>query len=250
MIHSLLMIGQSNMAGRGLRSEAMPVDTSHIKVLRNGRWQPMYRPVNNDRPAAGVSLAESFAEQYAKTYGVDVGLIGCADGGTCLEQWKPGSVLYDNAVFQAKLASRTSTLVGILWHQGEGDCDVPSYTTYRERFEDMIASLRADLGLPNIPVLVGGLGDFLMDCPLFDTLKNYDEVNRALKSIASADPTIGFVPADGLTANPDLLHFNAKSLYEFGLRYFDVYQTLRSDDTVAEQTPLEIDTPRSEMERL
>ena len=250
MIHSFLMIGQSNMAGRGLRNEAIPVDTSHIKVLRNGRWQPMYRPVNNDRQAAGVSLAESFAEQYAKTYGVDVGLIPCADGGTCLEQWKPGSILFDHAVFQAKLAARTSTIVGILWHQGEGDCDTASFTTYQERFERMIASLRAQLDLPDVPVLVGGLGDFLIDCPLFDTLKNYGEVNQALKSVAAADPSIGFVPAEGLTSNPDLLHFNSKSLHEFGKRYFDVYQTLRADNTVIEQKPLETDTAHSEMERL
>ena len=44
-IRSFLLIGQSNMAGRGLRNEAIPVDTSHIKVLRNGRWQPMYRQI-------------------------------------------------------------------------------------------------------------------------------------------------------------------------------------------------------------
>lgn len=79
MIHSFLMIGQSNMAGRGLLDEAETIDTAHIKILRNGRWQPMFRPINPDRPFSGVNLAESFAEQYAQTYGVDVGLIPCAD---------------------------------------------------------------------------------------------------------------------------------------------------------------------------
>ena len=84
MIQSFLLIGQSNMAGRGFLGEAVPVNVEHIRVLRNGRWQPFYRPVNNDRPFSGVSLAESFAEKYAETYGVDVGLIPCADGGTRL----------------------------------------------------------------------------------------------------------------------------------------------------------------------
>lgn len=93
MIHSFLMIGQSNMAGRGLLDEAETIDTAHIKILRNGRWQPMFRPINPDRPFSGVNLAESFAEQYAQTYGVDVGLIPCADGGTSLEQWQPGGTI-------------------------------------------------------------------------------------------------------------------------------------------------------------
>ena len=113
MIHSFLMIGQSNMAGRGLLDEAETIDTAHIKILRNGRWQPMFRPINPDRPFSGVNLAESFAEQYAQTYGVDVGLIPCADGGTSLEQWQPGGLLFDHAVYSARLAQRTSTIAGL-----------------------------------------------------------------------------------------------------------------------------------------
>ena len=65
MIHSFLIIGQSNMAGRGKLDEAQPLDNDKLLVLRNGRWQPMYRPVNNDRPFSGVCLAESFARLYA-----------------------------------------------------------------------------------------------------------------------------------------------------------------------------------------
>ena len=70
MIHSFLLIGQSNMAGRGLIEDAIDVDATHIKVLRNGRWQAMYRPVNNDRFFSGVCLAESFAEKYSEKYAV------------------------------------------------------------------------------------------------------------------------------------------------------------------------------------
>lgn len=50
MIHSILIIGQSNMAGRGLPSEAKPLNNmkGRLKVLRNGRWQNMYRSVNQN----------------------------------------------------------------------------------------------------------------------------------------------------------------------------------------------------------
>ncbi len=67
MIHSFLLIGQSNMAGRGFKEDVEPIENKAIKVLRNGRWWPMYVPVNPDRVTAGISLAESFADDGVRT---------------------------------------------------------------------------------------------------------------------------------------------------------------------------------------
>ena len=86
MIHAFLMIGQSNMAGRGNIADVERIDNPPLKMLRNGRWQPMLAPVNPDRFFSGVSLAESFADAYQKDHGVDVDLIPCADGGTQMAQ--------------------------------------------------------------------------------------------------------------------------------------------------------------------
>ena len=44
MIHSFLLIGQSNMAGRGNIADVERIDNPHLKMLRNGRWQPMIPP--------------------------------------------------------------------------------------------------------------------------------------------------------------------------------------------------------------
>ena len=60
------------MAGRGELSNLPKMDISRLYVMRNGRYQPLFRPVNPDRSFAGFNLAESFAEKYAKKYGVDV----------------------------------------------------------------------------------------------------------------------------------------------------------------------------------
>lgn len=224
MIHSFLLIGQSNMAGRGYIDEAESIDTRRIKTLRNGRWLNMFRPINPDRSFSGVNLAESFAEKYAQVYNVDVGLICCADGGTALDQWEKGSLLFDNAVYQARLAQRTSEIRGILWHQGEADCDVSLYTTYEKRFVKFMNDVRSELGLHDVPFLLGGLGDFLVSCLLDEKLKNAPLLNEVLKTIAEKNPMTGFVSAEGLGSNPDSLHFNAKALYEFGLRYFDEFE--------------------------
>ena len=221
-MHAFLLIGQSNMAGRGYLSEARELDTSHIFTLRNGRWHPMFRPINPDRHHSGVNLAESFAEQYAAKHNVDVGLICCADGGTRLEQWMPGEILFDNAVFQAKQAMRSAEIVGILWHQGESDSTPALYPTYQSRFEKMMSALREATGLQDVPLILGGLGDFLVHYGLPD----YVHVNRALESIAQSNEMTGFVSAQGLTSNPDNLHFNAQSLYEFGLRYLEEFEKI------------------------
>lgn len=231
------------MAGRGFLAEAAEIDATRIKTLRNGRWVPMFRPINPDRRTSGVNLAESFAEAFARDYDADVGLICCADGGTRLDQWKKGEVLFDHAVFQAKLAQRTSVLTGILWHQGEGDCHDGLYETYEPRMKRLIADFRAALG--DVPFLVGGLGDYLAEYPLAD----YPLINRALEKTAKETPRTAFVSAEGLSSNPDHLHFSAAALYEFGLRYYRAFRELAPNLTDAEK-PLEEGTIRDGMEQL
>ena len=247
-MHSFLLMGQSNMAGRGFLNEAVPVDTSRIYILRNGRWQKMFRPINPDRGHSGSSLAERFAECYAAKYNVDVGLICCADGGTSMDQWMPGSLLYDHAVMNAKLAQRTSTIAGILWHQGESDCLDGLHQTYKEKLLQMLTQLRKDLGVPDIPILLGGLGDFIADCPsrVLD-FKKYPLINEALETAAKEAEHTAFVPATGLGSNPDLLHFSAAALYEFGQRYFDAYEAMPRH---ALSSAPESDTIRTEIEKL
>lgn len=251
MIHSFLLIGQSNMAGRGDIAEAPEMDTSHIKILRNGRWQGMFRPVNADRSFSGFCLAESFAERYAQKYNVDVGLICCADGGTTLDQWQPGSLLFDHAVYQARLAQRTSTIAGVLWHQGESDCLDALYPQYREKMARIIHCLRKELALENVPFLLGGLGDYLLDCPRPDwQMHNSPAVNNTLRSMASKEERIGFVSAAGLTPKADYLHFNTESLYQFGIRYFDEFIKLADPHKVFEEKPHPDNALRTELELL
>lgn len=252
MVHSFLLIGQSNMAGRGYLQEAVEVDTTHIKILRNGRWLKMFRPINPDRRSSGVSLAERFAERYAEKYKVDVGLICCADGGTCLEQWKPGGILLDNAIFQARLALRTSTIAGVLWHQGESDCNEVLSLTYEQRFLPIMKELREKLDLYDVPFLLGGLGDFLVNYEKADLsdMRNYIHINEALIRIAEQNPMTGFVSAKGLTANPDNLHFSAESLYEFGNRYFEEFEKLRNPNKEFDEKSMDESLIRREMEML
>lgn len=221
-IHSFLLIGQSNMAGRGEPGTVAPIENPRLFVARNARWQPMYVPVNPDRPFSGISLAESFADAYSRDHDADVGLIPCADGGTSLSQWAPGGLLFDHAVAMAKLCMRTSILRAVLWHQGESDCTQALSASYASRLTAMLRALRDTLGIPELPVLLGGLGDYLAG---YDegTRRFYPEVNAALKAVAAQETCAAFVPAHGLGCKPDHLHFDAPALRSFGLRYYEAY---------------------------
>lgn len=253
MIHSFLLIGQSNMAGRGFLADAEPLDTNggRLKVLRNGRWQIMYRPVNPDRPVSGTCLAESFAKAYSDEHpDVDVGMIPCADGGTSLNQWREGGLLFDNAVNCAKLALRTSHLVGILWHQGEGDCNEALYPHYLDKITAIMKALRRELNAENVPLVVGGLGDFLKDYVESPALANYTHINQALIQFAERTPHTVFASAEGLTSNPDNLHFNHRSLQEFGLRYYDAFKRVEDKTRIFDEKSKMDDAIRTEMELL
>ena len=225
---SFLMIGQSNMAGRGDFGEVPEIKNPNCFMLRNGRWQPMSEPINPDRAVfgtkfhSGVGLAASFADEYAKHFGENVGLIPCAEGGTYIEEWQPGEVLFENAVNQARLAQRSSEIVGILWHQGENDSqDEKNVKLYKERFKNLIDTLMRELGLSeSVPVIIGALGEFVGE---YDggKLRYFKEINEFLEELSSEYGA--FVSAKGLTCKEDGIHFNSESYREFGKRYFAEY---------------------------
>lgn len=248
MIHAFLMIGQSNMAGRGNIADVERIDNPHLKMLRNGRWQPMLAPVNPDRFFSGVSLAESFADAYQKDHGVDVGLIPCADGGTQMAQWKEGGLLFDHAVMQTRLAERTATLAGVLWHQGESDCLPGLSAVYREKLEAFYAALTRALHLENVPFIVGGLGDFLGE--LEKEKAHFQSVNDQIRSFATAHPMTAFASAEGLAGKPDHLHFSAVSQREFGLRYYAAFKTVEPQNRIFEEKPNEDDALRTYIDGL
>ena len=250
MIHSILLIGQSNMAGRGFVNEVEPINNEHLFVLRNGRWRNMYVPVNADRVTSGISLAESFCDLYQKEHDVDVGIIPCADGGSCLDQWQIGGLLFDHACYQCELASRTSTISAVLWHQGESDCSEAAIAVYEEKLKVIFDAFRKKLNLYDVPFLVGGLGDFLKDFYEPGRANLFPKINDALEHFAQNNKMTGFVSAKGLGANPDNLHFCSKALREFGKRYYCEFKKLEDKNKVFEEKVTPDNAIRTNLENL
>jgi hypothetical protein len=114
----------------------------------------------------------------------------------------------------------------IVWHQGEADCAPHLAATYKERFLAMITEMKRLIGREDLPVIIGGLGDFLPKRSPGGALDNYAEVNRAFREIADENALIGFASAEGLGDRGDNLHFSSPALYEFGLRYLDAFEKI------------------------
>ena len=242
MLNSFLMIGQSNMAGRGFIKDVPLVYNHHIKMLRNGRWQTMWEPINYDRPNAGVGLAASFAAAWhLENQESEIGLIPCADGGTSLDDWNIDGTLFKNAISQAKIAQKTSNIKGILWHQGENDSQPGNAKKYGEKFGIIVTKLREELGDNDIPLLIGGLGDFLTEGVYGAYFASYSKVNEELEKFAQNTPNSYFITASGLSSNSDFIHIDAQSQRIFGIRYYEAFckkqhilQPIEDEDTLVD----------------
>ena len=213
--HLYLLIGQSNMAGRGKMSEDDRRPAAGVYSFdANGKWVPAAHPLHFDKPSmAGVGLGIDFAMAMRREHPeATIGLIPCAFGGTRLNQWEKGDELYENAVQRAKLAERCGVLKGVLWHQGESDSTPELAPTYGKRLAEMFASLRADLGDENLPIVVGEVGRFRTQLPT-------PTINAQLNAITKELPRVGCASSEELTHNGDSTHFDAPSLKQFGLRY-------------------------------
>jgi hypothetical protein len=83
---------------------------------------------------------------------------------------------------------------------------------------------RKELGCPDLPILIGGLGDFLTKLEKYpEFAQNYLRINAVLRELGKEYAHCAFVCAEGLGANPDNLHFNSQALKEFGIRYYQAY---------------------------
>ncbi|MDH6368843.1 hypothetical protein M2444_000621 [Paenibacillus sp. PastF-3] len=224
MIKSFLMIGQSNMAGRGFIHEVPPIYNERIQMLRNGRWQMMAEPINYDRPVSGISLAGSFADAWCRENEEDIiGLIPCAEGGSSIDEWAVDGALFKHALQETKFAMQNSELSGVLWHQGESDSSNGNYKVYYQKLLLIFTALRKELDAPNIPFIMGGLGDFLGKDGFGKHCTEYELMNQELQKYAFEQDDCYFVTASGLTSNPDGIHIDAISQRKFGLRYFEAF---------------------------
>ncbi len=222
-----LLIGQSNMAGRGtLDSASVKTNAQLWAIDAHDKWKPARDPLHFDKPASvGVGPGLAFAQAWAKHHPEQpIGLIPAAVGGSALDDWQPGQkhaqtgiYAYDAMLARVKIAQKQGDLVAILWHQGESDSHSEKSKVYAEKLSQLFARLRRDLDAPEIPILLGTLGDFYVK-------KNpeAETINAIIANYPQTHPNTYVVSAEGLTDKGDQTHFDTHSARELGRRYAEI----------------------------
>ena len=154
------------------------------------------------------------------------GLRGVTSNPAIFEKAIGHSDEYDDALKRAKLAAKAGVIKGVLWHQGEADTvKQGDAESYEARLARMFKDLRADLKQPELPIVVGQLGDFLSETP--EKNPHAETVRAALKHVPQAVPNVGFADSAGLNHKGDKLHFNAEGAKELGIRYSKAMQQIQ-----------------------
>lgn len=219
--HLYLLVGQSNMAGRGpLSPEYQNLSQPEVLMLnKEGKWVTASHPLHFDKPArAGVGPGLSFGLEMAKANPkVRIGLIPCAVGGTAIESWEPGAIdpvtkkhPYDEAIARLHLAMKSGVVKGIIWHQGEANSKAERSTGYLEKLETLISRLRKQAGDNNLAFVAAELGRYR------DT---YQSINDQLKHLPEKVKHTAVASSEGLVHKGDNTHFDAASATELGKRF-------------------------------
>ncbi|MEO9510703.1 MAG: sialate O-acetylesterase [Flavobacteriaceae bacterium] len=222
-----LLIGQSNMAGRG--DFETPMDSTAIAnvFLLNdkGEFEIAKNPLNRystirkvcEPELQGVGLGSSFAREMVCFLKDSVYLIVNARGGTPVQKFIKGKDdgYYEtilNRTSNALQANKNLRLRAILWHQGESNAS--NTKDYLRHLNLMIESFRKDLNMPELPFIVGELGEWN---------GSYYNVRDKIKQIPERIENSYLVSSQGLK-NRDEHHFDTASYNEFGKRYAEICQ--------------------------
>jgi hypothetical protein len=229
-----LLIGQSNMAGRGVPEAEDTINLPGIWMLnQNEQWVPAREPLHFDKPrVAGVGPGFAFArELQKKNHDQPIGLIPAAAGGSSINVWQPGgyhdqtkSHPYDDAISRTQTALQAGTIRGILWHQGESDAHPDSLIAYGDKLIALVQRLRQEFKQPELPVVVGEISKFY-----YQKKPAAADLNRLLHQLENEIPYFRVVKANRTTDKGDGTHFDTPSARKMGQRYAKAMLKLLSE---------------------
>ncbi len=271
------LIGQSNMAGRGVLDTS--VELADLRVSQFGgrsadaRYRTIFSgndPLHNEESVntGQMSLGTVACKTYASVRPSNrrVLIVPCSRGGTPLysgaANWSVGGDLYLNAIAQANAAITAALLqypnsrfVGFFWHQGESDALAGvSQANYTTALTNTIAGLRAGVtGAANSWFVIGGM----VPEAISGNPSGYNPIVAAHQAVATNVSKCAYVAGpSGYTG--DNLHYNAAGCRIMGVRMalavrtaqqysaVDVTAPTASSALVANATPTFVDITMSE----
>lgn len=223
-----LLMGQSNMAGRGEVSGdyATEGDPRVFMLDKNRNWVPARHPLHFDKAIAGVGPGLAFALRMAKENPqIRIGLVPCSVGGTSIRSWVPGGYdsatkthPYDDALVRISTAMKSGVITGMVWHQGESDSKAETAALYPAQFKTLVDRIRTLTKKPALPVVAGELGRYK---------DQYQFINTELNKMTSSMPHFAVASSEGLIDKGDNTHFDSPSAETMGKRMAEKMITLQ-----------------------
>ena len=224
-----LLIGQSNMAGRGtLLDKDYKEKFKGIYLLdEEGVAVPASQPFNQySSIRKGMSIQQmnpgyGFSKQMRKYNKKRPILLVCNPrGGTSILEWAPGQHYYTEAVRRARQGMRYGKLKGILWHQGCADSR-NRVGVYMGLLKELVDALRSDLKAEDVPFIAGELPYWRRTSPAF---------NEMIHGISEVIPNSAWVSAEGCTPVKDTRdpHFSRDGQILLGTRYAEKMHQMQS----------------------
>jgi len=215
-----LLIGQSNMSGRGIITEKYKDEGNRnvFMLTKENAWIPAKNPLHFDKPTiVGVGPGLSFALAMEKANpSHKIGLIPCAVGGTSIDAWKPGAYdietkthPYDDMLLHLRAALKSGVIKGVLWLQGEADSNPQKAAVYLSKLQELIERIRLETGNNNLPFVAGELGRYRNE---------YQNINKVLKDLPAKVLYTALASSKGLTDKGDKTHFTSASQEKMGKR--------------------------------
>jgi hypothetical protein len=233
-----LLLGQSNMRGRGALPDAQQMNPLILNMnLKDREWYLARHPLHMSNTPdlidgsgnAGVGPGLSFAESLVCDSGQHmIALVPAARGGSWISLWQPERELYVEAIDRARKALAdfppgTARIQAVLWLQGESDARDDRYQQYAERLANLIESLRRDLQQPDLPFIACTIGSFIPP----QRFSHVAEINQVLLGLPDKIPFTATVDARDLDGHiGDRLHYNSASQEVIGQRFAETYRVL------------------------
>ena len=232
-----LLIGQSNMAGRG------PLEAKDTTEAIEGVWllnadgipEPAIAPLNKystirkELSLQGYNPGCEFGRIMHSETGRPILLVVNARGGSHIAEWQPDNSngYFRDAVSRTQEALKYGSLKGILWNQGETDVEKKT-RDYPEKFSLMISELRKQLDAENVPVVIGQVGRWKW-APKEDIDRFNGSIVPETSKIVS---NCTYVSSEGLERrfkdkerDP---HYGRKAQIELGRRYAEAIKAMLS----------------------
>lgn len=215
-----LLLGQSNMAGRGemIEGDTGVIDDNVFLLDSAGKVELATNPLNRyssirkKNLTQGMGPGYSFAKKISQSTGRKVLLVVNARVGSLMCEWEKGNEagFFEEAVRRARQAEAHGGRVkAVLWHHGEGDS---KDTTYLRRLAGMVRDLRSELGNDELPFIAGEHAHWRGASK---------EFNRRLSQITDYIPNSSYITAQDCPQleNTTAPYFGREGQINLGERY-------------------------------